>query len=224
MLPGDEPQTVLDLGCGPGAQTLVLGDALPKATVLALDNLPAMVQEAHQRVHNAGLDSRIRVEVGDMAAPPVAAHSQDLIWCEGAIYCLGIEKALRCWRDLLSDSGTIAFTEPVWLQSSQPSEIAEWWHAEYPAITDEQGVRDIISSADFETIDSFPLPADAWTTDYYEPMRTRIEQLRERHPSDPTASEIAAGAEHEIAMHDRYSEFYSYAFFIVQPKRASSLK
>ena len=89
-------------------------------------------------------------------------------------------------------------------------------------MTNEQGVRDTIRRADFETIVFFPLPSDAWTTHYYEPMLSRISQLRNRHPNEPTASEIAKCAEHEIDMRDRYSDFYSYAFFIAQPNRASA--
>lgn len=159
-----------------------------------------------------------------MAAPPVAANSLDLIWSEGAIYFLGIETALRDWRPLLANGGTIAFTEPLWLQSSRPKELSDWWHTEYPAITDEDGVLDIIRQAGFETIGFFPLPADAWKTEYYEPMRFRITQLRDRYPNDPTASEIAASAESEIDVHNRYSEFYTYGFFVAQPNRAGSTR
>jgi SAM-dependent methyltransferase len=195
---------------------------LPKANVLALDILPAMVDEARRRTRKAGLESRIRVEVGDMAAPAVPRHSQDLIWCEGAIYFLGIENALRTWQSLLSDNGTVAFTEPIWLQSPRPEEVSSWWQTEYPAITDERGVRDIILRAGFNTIEFFPLPADSWVTDYYEPMQSRISQLLERHPTDRVASEIAKSAEREIDMHRRYSDFYSYGFFIVQPKRENT--
>ena len=50
-------------------------------------------------------------------------------------------------------------------------------------------------------------------------MQSRILQLLKRHPTDRVAFEIAESAEREIDMHRRYSDFYSYGFFIVQPKR-----
>jgi trans-aconitate methyltransferase len=218
MVPGHLPRTVLDLGCGPGAQTLDLATALPEARLLALDILPAMVEEARRRIGEAGLGDRVSVQVGDMSSPPVAANSQQLIWCEGAIYFLGVENALRGWRSLLTPGGSIAFTEPVWLQESPPDELLQWWQSEYPAITDEEGIRKAIHAAGFDTIGSFVLPSPTWWTEYYGPMETRIVELRARHPSDPVASEVAATAAHEIAMHRRFADFYSYAFFVVQPR------
>jgi trans-aconitate methyltransferase len=218
MVPGASPRTVLDLGCGPGAQTLVLAEVLPEAVVLALDVLPPMVEETRRRLSEAGCEDRVRAEVGDMASPSVESGSQDLIWCEGAIYFMGVADALRTWRSLLTPGGTVAFTEPIWLSSSPPDEIRDWWTAEYPAITDEQGIRAAVGAAAFNTLAFFPLPAEAWWDDYYGPMESRIEALRTDHPNDPVASEIATGAEQEIAMFRRYSDHYSYGFFIVQPR------
>ena len=85
LVPGPAPRTVLDLGCGPGAQTVALASALPEARLLALDLLPSMVDEANRRFAAAGFGDRVVAQVGDMAAPPVEPGTQDLIWCEGAI-------------------------------------------------------------------------------------------------------------------------------------------
>jgi methylase of polypeptide subunit release factors len=43
MVPHTDVRSVLDLGCGPGAQTLVLAEVLPEADILALDLNPPMV-------------------------------------------------------------------------------------------------------------------------------------------------------------------------------------
>ena len=136
LVPGEAPAAVLDLGCGPGAQTAALASALPEARIVAVDVLPAMVEEAGRRFIERGIDDRVVAVMGDMAAPPVTPASQDLIWSEGAIYNLGVTEALRAWRPFLKSTGTVAFTEPVWLMDSPPTEILDWWLAEYPAITD----------------------------------------------------------------------------------------
>ena len=217
-VPGPPPKTVLDLGCGPGAQTLALAGGLPEARILAVDILPAMVEVAHQRIVDAGLADRVTAVVGDMSKPPVAARSQDLIWSEGAIYSMGVANALTRWRPLLASAGAVAFTESIWTQTSQPDELRTWWQSEYPAITDDAGVRAAVRSAGFETIESFELPASAWWNGYYEPMQARIAELKNRYPSDPAASAVVAAAEREIDMHRRYADFYSYGFFIVRPR------
>ncbi|MCP3909778.1 MAG: class I SAM-dependent methyltransferase [Actinomycetia bacterium] len=216
-VPGVMPRTVLDLGCGPGAQTTALAGALPEARILAVDLLPWMVDEASRRFAAAGIQDRVEARVGDMAEPPVGPHSQDLIWCESAIYSLGVTKALQTWRRSLADGGTVAFTEPIWLVDSPPEEIRSWWQAEHPSITDDAGIRSRVEAASYRTITSFPLPASAWWDGYYEPMVTRVEDLKARLPRDPRAIDVVTAAETEIDCFRRFGDTYSYAFFIVQP-------
>lgn len=216
-LPKGPRRNVLDLGCGPGAQTLSLASALPDSIIVAVDVLLSMVKEASRRSLAAGVAARIVATVADMAAPPVAHGSQELIWCEGAIYFLGVTAALRTWRPYLTGCGCVAFTEPVWLQSDPHKEIESWWYHEYPAMTDTTGVRQAILDADYRVIDSFVLPADAWWTDYYGPMEARIPEFLDEYPRDEVAQEIAAAAEEEISMFRRFSDSFSYGFFVASP-------
>lgn len=211
-----EAVTVLDLGCGPGQQSLVLADALSGAEIRAIDVLPSMVDEANRRFRSANLGHRVRAEVGDMAAPAVEPGTQDLVWAEGSIYNVGVTEALTAWQPLLRPGGGVAFTEVVWL-ADPPDELREWWMAEYPAISDAAGVVDRIRAASFDLVDSFVLPASAWWDEYYTPMRARIAELRQRRADDPVALEIAAQAELEVDMFERFSDAYSYAFFVVSP-------
>jgi hypothetical protein len=179
--------------------------------------MPVMVREANRRFIDAHIQDRVHALVGDMAQPPVPPGSRDLIWCEGAIYFLGVTDALRTWQPLLGAGGTVAFTEPIWLVDPPPEEVRAWWLSEYPDITNDEGIRSRIEAASYRTVASFPLPPSAWWDEYYDPMQTRIEDLRTRHPGDPAAVEIATAAETEIDIFRRFSSTYSYAFYIVQP-------
>jgi SAM-dependent methyltransferase len=217
-VPGPPPSTVLDLGCGPGQQTLALASALPEARIVAVDLLPAMVEEADRRFTAAHLGDRVVAVVGDMGAPPVEPGSQDLIWSEGAIYNLGVTEAIEAWRPLLRAGGSVAFTEPVWLVDTPPKEIHDWWTSEYPPISDRAGVEARIRAASYRTVASFVLPASAWWDEYYRPMQDRIADLKERLPDDPIADEVIAEAAAEIDYFRRFSDAYSYEFFIVQPE------
>jgi trans-aconitate methyltransferase len=219
LLPCDRLSSVLDLGCGPGTQTLSLAHALPEAGLVAIDLLPFMAAEARRLCDDSAVGRRVTVAVADMAAPPVPLNSQDLIWCEGAIYNIGVTAALRRWKDLLLDTGYVAFTEPIWLQDDPHAEIREWWSREYPAMTDAEGIGEAISAAGYELITSFVLPPDTWWQDYYHPLEQSLEGFRKRHEGDRWAGEIADMADEEIRMCRRHGDAYGYAFFIVRPAR-----
>lgn len=217
LVPGPPARTVLDLGCGPGPQTACLARLLPEAQILALDVVTDLVDAANQRFRAARLGPRVHALVADMAHPPVARSSQDLIWCEGAIYFMGITAALRTWRPLLRPGGTVAFTEPIWLTEAPPDELMGWWQSEYPSITDLTGVRSEVDRAQYRTVSTFALPPSAWWDEYYGPMQVRIEALRARLPGDAAAQEVVRAAETEIDVFRRFADHYSYAFFVVQP-------
>jgi len=217
LVPGPAPRTILDLGCGPGAQTACLARALPEAEILAVDLLAEMVVEANRRFAVAGFERRVQAVVGDMAWPPVPPGSQDLLWCEGAIYNVGVTEGLRAWRPLLSAGGTVVFTEPVWLTDAPPEEVRAWWRSEYPGITDDSGIRSRIDMAGYRTSGSFVLPPSAWWNEYYEPMGARVEALRARLPGDPVAVEVVRSTEIEIDLFRRFADHYSYGCYIVQP-------
>jgi hypothetical protein len=176
-----------------------------------------MVSETARRSRAAGAADRVVATVGDMGSPPVAHGSQDLIWCEGAIYFFGVTAALQTWRPYLSAGGCVAFTEPVWLQSDPEEEIASWWSREYPAITTTTGVRQAILDARYRIIDWFVLPAEAWWDDYYAPLEARIPGFLAAHERDESALEVAAAAEEEISIFRRFSDAFSYAFFVAIP-------
>jgi len=217
LVPERERRRVLDVGCGPGAQTLTLAGALSNSLVTAFDLLPPMVVEARRRCLAAGLEGRVVTAVADMADPPVATASQDLVWCEGAIYNLGVTEALKRWRPLLSANGCVGFTEPVWLEASPDDEIRRWWTAEYPAITDLPGVADAVDAAGYDVVASFVLPPEAWWDDYYAPLERRITDFLAAKAGDDRAVAIAGTAREEISMFRKFGDTFGYAFFIAIP-------
>ena len=123
---GDLPAAprVLDLGCGPGAQTLTLAEALPTARIIALDLVAEFLAELRARADVRGeVAGRIETLQGDMADLPFAEGSFDLLWSEGAAYSMGFFAALAAWRRLLVDGGCLAVSELVWLDRSPPAEV-----------------------------------------------------------------------------------------------------
>jgi serine/threonine-protein kinase HipA len=204
---------VLDLGCGPGAQTLVLARELPSARITAVDFHQPYLDELSRRSAAAGLADRIEPRCASMDALDDPPGSYDLIWCEGAIFITGVERGLELWRPLLRPGGRLAFTEATWLVDEPPTEISEWWQKVYPAITTAEGNCATAIRAGWRVIDHFPLPADDWRTEYYVPLAGRCAKLRE--DGDPEVLAVIAETEEEIRMFERFSDAYGYVFYLL---------
>ena len=169
------PVRVLDIGCGPGAASLVLLAALPEATVTATDLFAPFLADAERRVAAAGEAARFRTVEADMAALPFAPGSFDLLWCEGAAYIIGVPQALAAWRGLLAPGGRLAFSEAVWLTET-PAPRARAMFEGYAAMTDVAGVRARIAAAGWRLLGDFVLSPAAWQS-YYGPLEARARTL-----------------------------------------------
>ena len=98
MIPAlpDDPR-ILDIGCGPGAQTLVLARQTG-GRVTAIDTHQPFLDDLARRAERAGLTSRVHPQLGDMTALDFEEASFDVIWSEGAIYIMGLREGLTAWR------------------------------------------------------------------------------------------------------------------------------
>ena len=216
LVPGIGPQTrVLDIGCGTGAQTLVLADSSP-SHIVAIDNHPPFIDALNGQARRLGLTHRLEARVADMRSLDFEDGSFDLIWCEGAIYNVGVEAGLRDWRRLLNSNGHLALTEVCWRKPEPPAECAAFWNREYPAIRDTAALLKTVEASGYETVGHFPLPASAWWDDYYRPLQDNLTAFRERHRDESDAQELAEQCQREIDIWHDYSEFYGYEFLVLR--------
>jgi SAM-dependent methyltransferase len=218
LVPGVGPGTrVLDVGCGTGAQTLVLARS-SKAHILAIDNHPPFVEELNRRALELGLADRVEARVGDMHRLDFAPGSFDLLWCEGAIYGVGFETGLREWRRLLAPGGHMAVTEACWTKPDPPPECVAFWEQEYPAIRDVPSRLASIEQCGYDTVGHFTLPPSSWWDDYYRPLQENVSAFRERHRDEPDAQALAGAVQREIDVWRAYSDFYGYEFFVIRAR------
>ena len=218
LVPGVGPRTrVLDIGCGTGAQTLVLAESTP-SRIVAVDIHPPFVDALNRKAHEQGIANRVEARVADMRRLDFADGSFDLLWCEGAIYNVGVEAGLRDWRRLLRPNGHVALTELCWRKRHPPAECAAFWHREYPAIRDTSALLEAMEACGYETLGHFPLPASAWWDDYYRPLQDNVSAFRKRHHNVPDAQELADECQREMDIWSDYSEFYGYEFCVLRAR------
>lgn len=205
---------VLDIGCGPGQQTLDLAQLLPEAEITALDNHAPFLEDLAQRALAAGVGARIRTVPGDMAELPFANSSFDLIWCEGAAYIMGVEKALRSWCRLLRPGARLAISEAVWLRPDPPKELQRFWEEGYPGMRDLEGCRALVRDCGYELLGDFVLPERAWW-EYYDPILERIAEIAPRYKGDAVAEAYLCSEKAEIETYRSYAAYYGYAFLVM---------
>ncbi len=206
---------VLDIGCGTGAQTLVLAE-VTQARIVAVDAHPPFVEELNARAAQLGLGARVRAHVGDMARLEYPSGSFDVVWSEGAAYVMGVDAALDTWKRLLVPGGHLALSELCWLTPEPPPECLAFFAGEYPAMRDVPATLAAVDRADYRRVGHFTLPASAWWDDYYEPLGSNVREFKARHGDDPLALAIAGQTEREIEVFTRYSGSYRYVFFVMQ--------
>jgi len=204
---------VLDVGCGPGAQTLDLAKLVEPldGEVVAVDFYEKYLKEAQQSVEQSGLKN-ITFQQADMNALPFDDASFDIIWSEGAIYIMGFEKGLMEWKRLLKPGGTIAVTEISWLKEAAPEPVREFWAEGYPALQTVEGNLDIAKRCGYRVLDHFTLPESAWLDNYYTPLEKRFPLFEKQDGGE----ELIAMEKAEVELYRNYSDCYGYEFFVLQ--------
>ena len=92
-----ENPKILDIGCGPGMQTLVLAK-ITGGQITAIDNHQPFLDELKRRAEQEEVSSHIITQNCSMFSLEFELESFDLIWSEGAIYIMGFQEGLQSWR------------------------------------------------------------------------------------------------------------------------------
>lgn len=207
--------SIIDIGCGTGASSLVLAEALG-ARVAAVDAAEPFVRRVRERAAARGLGDRIDARVGSMEALADENARFDAVWSEGAIYCMGFQAGLAAWRRLLRPGGVLAVSELTWTTAKRPAGVEAHWTRNYPGIATAAEKLALVEAAGYAPLSMFFLPAECWLTNYYEPLRASLPAFLERHGDSAAARAVVAETEAEMALYRDWGEWFGYAFYIAR--------
>jgi SAM-dependent methyltransferase len=209
---------ILDVGCGPGAQTIELARATG-GWIVAVDIRQRFLDELTERAGAAGVLAQITTVNASMFDMDFASASFDLIWSEGAIYIAGFAAGLRAWRRFLKAGGWIAVSELTWLVPDPPAEAVAFWARNYPAMGTIERNCQLVADAGYVDANGFVLPIHDWHN-YYGPGERRVEELREKYAGDNEALATLDEMQREYDLFRACPDAYGYVFYVMRKPSA----
>ncbi|WP_299924974.1 class I SAM-dependent methyltransferase [uncultured Pelagimonas sp.] len=192
---------ILDAGCGPGADIDGLLAHAPQGHVTAVDGQAHFIAKVTE---GWGHDTQVTAIAGDMLDQ---TGPFDLIWSAGALYFLGIERALAEMGTRLTQGGALVFSELVYLVDDPAEELRIDCEAEYPDIGSIDRLKDRVVAAGYQIRAAFPVSDEAWE-EYYTPMDARVAKLRDGASAE-LAKVLDEGAA-EAAIWRKYKRQFGY--------------
>lgn len=104
-------RTVVDLGCGRGELARLVAARLPDTAVVGVDTDPSAIESARRLTSNAGLERKVRFEIGDAAS---WSEPVDAAVCVGASHAFGGPAALLGRLADLIPAGAALVADGVW--------------------------------------------------------------------------------------------------------------
>ncbi len=215
-----ERPRILDIGCGPGAQTIDLARATG-GEIVAVDIRQRFLDELTERARAAGVLPQITTVNVSMFDMDFRAESFDLIWSEGAIYITGFAAGLGAWRRFLKPGGWMAVSELSWLVPDPPAEAAQFWARNYPGMRSIERNCQIVAETGYVDADGFVLPVQDWWDNYYGPGQTRVAKLRTKYAGDPEVLAILEDHQREYDLFRMHCDAYGYIFYVMRKPAAT---
>lgn len=206
---------ILDLGCGTGAQTMVLAEKTT-ARIVAVDLFPQFLGKLEEKIQGRNLETRIKIEKGSMLELPYHDQEFDVIWAEGSIYNMGFAKGLQEWKRLLKPGGYMAVSEISWLTATRPTEVEEYWTKNYAEIDTISNKIKVIEESGYLPVAHFVLPEDCWVENYYQPILERSEAFVQKYNYQEEVRAFIEAGRQEADVYARFKDYYSYVFYIIK--------
>ncbi len=213
--------SLLDVGCGPGIQSLELSTLLEKAggRITATDVNEEYLNALRKKIEDEGA-TNITCEIANMFDLHYEDDAFDIVWAEGAIFIIGFQEGLTGWRRVLKPGGVMAVTELSWIEGGAPEDVVKFWGSAYPGMKTVEENLDIARGCGFDIEAHFTLPESAWFTDYYIPLERKIDSLKDKYAGNSAAIEQLDEAMIEIDLYKEYSAYYGYEFYILKSNDA----
>lgn len=203
---------ILELGCGTGGATRDLAK-LTNGTIIATDIYQPFLDKVTERVVAMGAADRVTAMKRDMAALDFEPESFDIIWCEGAAYIMGVDKAFEYWKQFLKPGGYLVISDAVWLTKNAPGEVKAFWAEGYPAMRTAEGNVQAGESFGYTSLGHFTIDTSCWD-DFYNDVERRLIEIEDMYKDDPDGRAIIDTTRKEIDLYRKHPNMYGYELHV----------
>ena len=204
----DSEMDVLEVGCGVGADTLVLADYFKNSTIEAIDLFPHYLNVLNEEIKDRGLESRVFSYEMDMNDLDFANEEIDLLFSHASVEIMGFKKALNRWKRVIRSDGYLVCSDLCWIK--RPSkESADFWKNNYDGIDTIENKISQIEKLGFEYVNHFVLDKSEFGS-YYSQLESNLDKLK----SDKSAKDFIENLKKEIRISK--NDDYSYVYFIMR--------
>lgn len=212
---GQEEVNILDVGCGMGQSALLLAHQHPNARIIAIDNNPEYVRRLNKVAEEQGLSKQIKALVMSMEEMQFPLAQFDVIWAEGSLYFMGMEKAFTEWKKYLRPNGRILCNELCWLREYDriPSHARDSVEAQFGKLMTVDEKKAQGEALGYFCVGQKIQPPDDWTDNYYIPLLENLRKMADKYPDNKEAREAIVLLGKEVALYSKCSPFYSYVMF-----------
>lgn len=194
MLPELDNPKILDIGCGTGVPTTELA-RLSNGLIVGLDISQPFLDELMRNIEAAGFSDRVKTVKCSLFEMDFPDESFDILWAEGSIAVIGFERGLKAWRRLLKPRGFLVVHDGIENMTKKLKQIPR---------------------CGYELLGHFTVTEETWWREYYEPLETRIPELRKKYSDDPEALAVLEKEQQEVDMFKRNPERFGSVFFVMQ--------
>ena len=207
---------ILDVGCGRGAQTMVLARLCPSCRITATDIHQPFLDLVDEKAAAEGFSGRIKTVCASMDDLPFGEESFDMIWAAGCASIIGIENAIRYWKKLLKPGGYIMISDVFWFTQTPSDEAREFFAELHPGMMYEDKGFEIIRNAGLELAGSFRLPSRVWEETFYGKMRGKLGELEEEYADDEGALMIIGGLKRQTEIFEKYPDEFGNTYLVMR--------
>jgi len=154
VLPPIKNPSILDIGCGYGAQTIELAK-MCNGYITAIDIDVKALEALRRKTEELGFSNRISIIELSMLDLNSFKETYDIIWAEGSIFVVGFERGICDWKQLISKNGFLVIHD-------QDNEV--------------KTKLELIEKYEYEKLGQIDISHDEWWKRYYEPLVNLLEQ------------------------------------------------